>query len=254
MHSYISHNLKNTLKDKFLLPLGQTDEGCLQVADFFELEHILIGGDKDKLESYLKFIIQNLSSKYSSEELQFIINTHDKSIFCEFENLPHLYRGKINSTMPEILSNAQNLYRIYRDRHDLLAASNMDFFKYNESCISEKLPLIVAITHDYSLLKTLEEHHLICNLASKAFYAKNTGVFLIISTSNYFATSSFSKEFFEAYFSTRIAFFKKVTPKSSVLINSNADKLLLGNQLIFQHIDKSKQQTIQKLRILNYEK
>ena len=74
MHSYISHNLKNTLKDKFLLPLGQTDEGCLQVADFFELEHILIGGDKDKLESYLKFIIQNLSSKYSSEELQFIIN------------------------------------------------------------------------------------------------------------------------------------------------------------------------------------
>ena len=49
--------------------------------------------------------------------------------------------------------------------------------------------------------------------------------------------------------------FKKVTPKSSVLINSNADKLLLGNQLVFQHIDnKSKQQTIQKLRILNYEK
>ena len=129
----------------------------------------------------------------------------------------------------------------------------MDFFKYNESCINEKLPLIVAITHDYSLLKTLEDHLLICNLASKAFYAKNTGVFLIISTSNYFATS-FSKEFFEAYFSTRIAFFKKVTPKSSVLINSNADKLLLGNQLVFQHIDKSKQQTIQKLRILNYEK
>lgn len=252
MKFFISENLSYMQKNKFLLPLGQTDDGFFQLADFFELNHILISGDKNNLESYLKFIIKNLSSKYSSEELQFIINTHDKSLFLEFENFPYLNGRKINSTTPEILEDAQKLYRIYRDRHDWLASANMDFFKYNESVISNKLPLIVSITHDYSLFPNLRNDDLICNLANKAFYAKNTGVFFIISASNYSANSH-SKEFFNAYFPTRIAFYKKIrTPQNNILMQSN--KILSQNQLVFQHIGKDNKLIIQRLRILNHEK
>ena len=165
MHSYISHNLKNTLKDKFLLPLGQTDEGCLQVADFFELEHILIGGDKDKLESYLKFIIQNLSSKYSSEELQFIINTHDKSIFCEFKNLPHLYRGKINSLNNQVSNlrktviNFQNFFNIdsdfninakeqFQTKYNYLKETTAQLISYINKEISKYKKAVLTISNE----------------------------------------------------------------------------------------------------------
>lgn len=254
MNFFSKDNLDDNPNDMFLLPLGQTGNGDLLLADFFELEHILIGGDTDKTQPYLKFIIRSLSDKYSPKELQLIINTHDKSQFFEFENLPHLFSGKINSTTPEILEDAQKLYRIYRDRHDLLESANTDFFKYNKSNIEKELPLIVSITHDYSLLQSLEDCHMICNLANKAFYAKNTGVFLIISASNY-ADISHSKEVFDACFPTRMAFLKKIrTRQNCVLIQSKVDKFLSENRLIFQHITKRQQQTIKELKLPNYDK
>lgn len=249
MKFFTNDTYSEITKNRFLLPLGENDDGQLAFGDFFEMQHILIGGDSEKFNAYLIYLINFLSKKYSSEELKFVINTHDKNIFSRFESLPHLQNGIVNSTIPDILNAGQFVYSLYRNRQDLLERTHIDFFGYNRQGIGKKLPLIVSITCDYSKLASKSKNEfLIYNLASKAFYAKNTGVFLIVATSNY-AIESSAKELFDSYFPTRLTFFRKIrNRKSSILIGSNSDSFPSENQVAVQHTDKQNKQTLIKLK------
>ena len=245
--------LKDFPQNVFPLPLGLSDGGKWMVADFFKAQHLLIGGGAGKIYSYLNFLIKFFASKYSPEELKLCINAHKKDAFACAQALPHLLGGKINITAPEILAGSQNLYRTYRDRHNLLAKENLDFFGHNKTRPKQKLPLIVSITFDYSRLPARKTNeNLACALACKAFYAKNTGVFLIVAASNY-AEETISRDVFDAYFPSRMSFCGKIkNPRNSVLIESNADADISESQCVFLHAGKGGR-IIQTLQTPNYE-
>lgn len=207
------------------VPVGKNDAGETVYKDLFSLDNILIGGDNRFLTKYVSILITSLSERYSDEELQIILNSNERKVFSSFKGNCHFWGGKVKTRTSEILDVAEVLYRIYRERYNLLESFGGSFFEYNRTA-KRKLPVIVSITSDYSkLLGRKGNHFFFHQFINKALYTKGTGVFLIVATSNYSIEPPSIRDRWNAYFFSRLEFYQHIYNTSKSVLQNMKDKI-----------------------------
>lgn len=168
------------------LAIGKEENGEVVVLDLTEQLHLLIGGETGSGKSVcLNSIILGLLSKFSPDELRFIMADLKVVEMVSYKNLPHLQFPILND--PEkVLQKLEWCIAEVERRYTFLAEARCKrICDYNNKS-SKKLPYIVFILNEFSSLmrndKTLAKkiENDIVRICQKG---RAAGIHLIISTS-----------------------------------------------------------------------
>ncbi len=227
-------------KGKLLFVLGQEISGEPAFGDLTKLPHILVGGAAGSGKSvFLRTFICSLISKYSPEDVRFILCSRDGKEFARYAGLPHLLRGRMEIGAEQAVSALQWANEEMERRYQLFEkktgsgepARNVD--EYNAVCKEGevKLARIVLIAEEFADLMIPQD----ADDAIRAIGQKGraAGIHLVFSTARIeekiFTTT------IKTSFSTRIAFRTAGRKESLLLLDERgAEKLLGAGDMLFR--------------------
>lgn len=179
-----------TSPEQLYFPLGRTPNGKDLIENLAEMPHMLVGGSTGSGKSVFLFTLlaSLLMTHPKKEDLQLILSSSKLEDFVHFENLPHLYAGKIISDATEATDVIKDvIFKESERRGKLLVDARVaNIVEYNKKVEEKLAPIVVVIDEFADLADQLES-----TKEKNAFYkpvrriaqaGRSRGIHLIICT------------------------------------------------------------------------
>lgn len=201
--------------------IGEKIGGEPIVVDLYRMSHLLIGGRTGAGKSvWVNSMIYSLISRYSPEEVRFVMIDPKVMELQVYNNIPHMLAPVIHN-VNDVIRALDWLVNEMKNRFQKIEEQNVinigGFNKKikNGEIAGESLPIIVCIIDELADLMMINPRKIEILLVSLAQLGKSAGIHLIVATNR--PTHDVLSELMISNFPSRIAF-KVTSPKESRLI------------------------------------
>ena len=201
--------------------IGEKIGGEPIVVDLYRMSHLLIGGRTGAGKSvWVNSMIYSLISRYSPEEVRFVMIDPKVMELQVYNNIPHMLAPVIHN-VNDVIRALDWLVNEMKNRFQKIEEQNVinigGFNKKikNGEIAGESLPIIVCIIDELADLMMINPRKIEILLVSLAQLGKSAGIHLIVATNR--PTPEVLSELMISNFPSRIAF-KVTSPKESRLI------------------------------------
>lgn len=179
-----------TSPEQLFFPLGRTPNGKDLIEDLSKMPHMLVGGSTGSGKSVFLFtmLAAMLMTHPKKEDMQLILSSSKLEDFIHFENLPHLYSGKIISDAAEATKVIKEVvFEESERRGRLLAEARVaNIIEYNKKATEKLAPIVVVIDEFADLadqLETTKEKNAFYKPVQRIAQAgRSRGIHLVICT------------------------------------------------------------------------
>lgn len=201
--------------------IGEKIGGELIVVDLYRMSHLLIGGRIGAGKSvWVNSMICSLISRYSPEEVRFLMIDLKVMELQGYNNIPHMLAPVIHNVndviraLDWLVNEMKNRFQKFKEQNVINIGGFNKKIK-NGEIAGESLPIIVCIIDELADLMMINPRRIEILLVRLAQLGKSAGIHLIVAT-NHPARDVLS-ELMISNFPSRIAF-KVTSPKESRLI------------------------------------
>lgn len=169
---------------------GQKPDGTFDIMDLAGAPHMLIAGTTGSGKTvFLYSILVSLLYKYSEEELSLLIIDPKATDFVFFNDLPHLYGGKVITDAEQALEMLQQINDIDKEERTraLQSCRSRDIDSFNDKNPYNRMKRLVVVIDEYAdLIQAAESNgdrkEFEKNLQQLLQRVRNLGIHLIIAT------------------------------------------------------------------------
>lgn len=201
--------------------IGEKIGGELIVVDLYRMSHLLIGGRTGAGKSvWVNSMIYSLISRYSPEEVRFVMIDPKVMELQVYNNIPHMLAPVIHNVndviraLDWLVNEMKNRFQKFEEQNVINIGGFNKKIK-NGEIAGESLPIIVCIIDELADLMMINPRRIEILLVRLAQLGKSAGIHLIVATNR--PTPEVLSELMISNFSSRIAF-KVTSPKESRLI------------------------------------
>ena len=201
--------------------IGEKIGGELIVVDLYRMSHLLIGGRTGAGKSvWVNSMICSLISRYSPEEVRFVMIDPKVMELQGYNNIPHMLAPVIHNVndviraLDWLVNEMKNRFQKFEEQNVINIGGFNKKIK-NGEIAGESLPIIVCIIDELADLMMINPRRIEILLVRLAQLGKSAGIHLIVATNH--PTPDVLSELMISNFSSRIAF-KVTSPKESRLI------------------------------------
>lgn len=201
--------------------IGEKIGGELIALDLYRMSHLLIGGRTGAGKSvWVNSMIYSLISRYSPEEVRFVMIDPKVMELQGYNNIPHMLAPVIHNVndviraLDWLVNEMKNRFQKFEEQNVINIGGFNKKIK-NGEIAGESLPIIVCIIDELADLMMINPRRIEILLVRLAQLGKSAGIHLIVATNR--PTPEVLSELMISNFSSRIAF-KVTSPKESRLI------------------------------------
>ena len=201
--------------------IGEKIGGELIVVDLYRMSHLLIGGRTGAGKSvWVNSMIYSLISRYSPEEVRFVMIDPKVMELQVYNNIPHMLAPVIHN-VNDVIRALDWLVNEMKNRFQKFKEQNViNIWEFNKKIkngeiAGESLPIIVCIIDELADLMMINPRKIEILLVRLAQLGKRAGIHLIVATNR--PARDVLSELMISNFPSRIAF-KVTSPKESRLI------------------------------------
>lgn len=201
--------------------IGEKIGGELIVVDLYRMSHLLIGGRTGAGKSvWVNSMICSLISRYSPEEVRFLMIDLNVMELQGYNNIPHMLAPVIHNVndviraLDWLVNEMKNRFQKFKEQNVINIGGFNKKIK-NGEIAGESLPIIVCIIDELADLMMINPRKIEILLVRLAQLGKSAGIHLIVATNH--PTPDVLSELMISNFPSRIAF-KVTSPKESRLI------------------------------------
>ena len=201
--------------------IGEKIGGELIVVDLYRMSHLLIGGRTGAGKSvWVNSMICSLISRYSPEEVRFLMIDLKVMELQGYNNIPHMLAPVIHNVndviraLDWLVNEMKNRFQKFEEQNVINIGGFNKKIK-NGEIAGESLPIIVCIIDELADLMMINPRRIEILLVRLAQLGKSAGIHLIVATNR--PTPEVLSELMISNFPSRIAF-KVTSPKESRLI------------------------------------
>lgn len=201
--------------------IGEKIGGELIVVDLYRMSHLLIGGRTGAGKSvWVNSMICSLISRYSPEEVRFLMIDLKVMELQGYNNIPHMLAPVIHNVndviraLDWLVNEMKNRFQKFEEQNVINIGGFNKKIK-NGEIAGESLPIIVCIIDELADLMMINPRKIEILLVRLAQLGKSAGIHLIVATNR--PTHDVLSELMISNFPSRIAF-KVTSPKESRLI------------------------------------
>lgn len=201
--------------------IGEKIGGEPIVIDLYRMSHLLIGGRTGAGKSvWVNSMIYSLISRYSPEEVRFVMIDPKVVELQVYNNIPHMLAPVIHN-VNDVIRALDWLVNEMKNRFQEFEEQNViNIWEFNKKIkngeiAGESLPIIVCIIDELADLMMINPRKIEILLVRLAQLGKRAGIHLIVATNR--PTHDVLSELMISNFPSRIAF-KVTSPKESRLI------------------------------------
>ena len=201
--------------------IGEKIGGEPIVVDLYRMSHLLIGGRTGAGKSvWVNSMIYSLISRYSPEEVRFVMIDPKVVELQVYNNIPHMLAPVIHN-VNDVIRALDWLVNEMKNRFQKFKEQNViNIWEFNKKIkngeiAGESLPIIVCIIDELADLMMINPRKIEILLVRLAQLGKSAGIHLIVATNR--PTHDVLSELMISNFPSRIAF-KVTSPKESRLI------------------------------------
>lgn len=201
--------------------IGEKIGGELIVVDLYRMSHLLIGGRTGAGKSvWVNSMICSLISRYSPEEVRFLMIDLKVMELQGYNNIPHMLAPVIHNVndviraLDWLVNEMKNRFQKFEEQNVINIGGFNKKIK-NGEIAGESLPIIVCIIDELADLMIIKPHKIEMLLVRLAQLGSSAGIHLIVATNR--PTPEVLSELMISNFPSRIAF-KLTSPKESRLI------------------------------------
>ena len=201
--------------------IGEKIGGELIVVDLYRMSHLLIGGRTGAGKSvWVNSMIYSLISRYSPEEVRFVMIDPKVMELQVYNNIPHMLVPVIHNVndviraLDWLVNEMKNRFQKFEEQNVINIGGFNKKIK-NGEIAGESLPIIVCIIDELADLMMINPRRIEILLVRLAQLGKSAGIHLIVATNR--PTHEVLSELMISNFPSRIAF-KVTSPKESRLI------------------------------------
>jgi hypothetical protein len=217
---------------ELLIAMGQNPGGGRVKCDLARLPHMLVSGSTGSGKTmFLWCLITSLVWRHSANEIELLLVDPKQMDFVVFENLPHLYRGRICYEPEEAITALRELTNDERSRRTRLLreARCPNILEYNRRNPSQRLPWIVVVSDEFAdIMLTLsrkEREVFEKQINRLAATGRAVGIHLVLATQR--PTTDIVTGTVKANIPARISFrLPSVTDSRTILDRPGAENLL----------------------------
>ena len=201
--------------------IGEKIGGELIVVDLYRMSHLLIGGRIGAGKSvWVNSMICSLISRYSPEEVRFLMIDLKVMELQGYNNIPHMLAPVIHNVndviraLDWLVNEMKNRFQKFEEQNVINIGGFNKKIK-NGEIAGESLPIIVCIIDELADLMMINRRRIEILLVRLAQLGKSAGIHLIVATNR--PARDVLSELMISNFPSRIAF-KVTSPKESRLI------------------------------------
>lgn len=201
--------------------IGEKIGGEPIVVDLYRMSHLLIGGRTGAGKSvWVNSMIYSLISRYSPEEVRFVMIDPKVMELQVYNNIPHMLAPVIHNVndviraLDWLVNEMENRFQKIEEQNVINIGGFNKKIK-NGEIAGESLPIIVCIIDELADLMMINPRKIEILLVRLAQLGKSAGIHLIVATNR--PTPDVLSELMISNFPSRIAF-KVTSPKESRLI------------------------------------
>lgn len=201
--------------------IGEKIGGEVIVVDLYRMSHLLIGGRTGAGKSvWVNSMIYSLISRYSPEEVRFVMIDPKVMELQVYNNIPHMLAPVIHNVndviraLDWLVNEMKNRFQKFEEQNVINIGGFNKKIK-NGEIAGESLPIIVCIIDELADLMMINPRRIEILLVRLAQLGKSVGIHLIVATNR--PTPEVLSELMISNFPSRIAF-KVTSPKESRLI------------------------------------
>lgn len=201
--------------------IGEKIGGELIVVDLYRMSHLLIGGRIGAGKSvWVNSMICSLISRYSPEEVRFLMIDLKVMELQGYNNIPHMLAPVIHNVndviraLDWLVNEMKNRFQKFEEQNVINIGGFNKKIK-NGEIAGESLPIIVCIIDELADLMMINPRRIEILLVRLAQLGKSAGIHLIVATNR--PARDVLSELMISNFPSRIAF-KVTSPKESRLI------------------------------------
>ena len=201
--------------------IGEKIGGEPIVVDLYRMSHLLIGGRTGAGKSvWVNSMIYSLISRYSPEEVRFVMIDPKVMELQVYNNIPHMLAPVIHNVndviraLDWLVNEMKNRFQKFEEQNVINIGGFNKKIK-NGEIAGESLPIIVCIIDELADLMMINPRKIEILLVRLAQLGKSAGIHLIVATNR--PTHDVLSELMISNFPSRIAF-KVTSPKESRLI------------------------------------
>ena len=201
--------------------IGEKIGGEPIVVDLYRMSHLLIGGRTGAGKSvWVNSMIYSLISRYSPEEVRFVMIDPKVMELQVYNNIPHMLAPVIHNVndviraLDWLVNEMKNRFQKFEEQNVINIGGFNKKIK-NGEIAGESLPIIVCIIDELADLMMINPRRIEILLVRLAQLGKSAGIHLIVATNR--PTPEVLSELMISNFPSRIAF-KVTSPKESRLI------------------------------------
>lgn len=201
--------------------IGEKIGGEPIVVDLYRMSHLLIGGRTGAGKSvWVNSMIYSLISRYSPEEVRFVMIDPKVIELQVYNNIPHMLAPVIHNVndviraLDWLVNEMKNRFQKFEEQNVINIGGFNKKIK-NGEIAGESLPIIVCIIDELADLMMINPRRIEILLVRLAQLGSSAGIHLIVATNH--PTPDVLSELMISNFSSRIAF-KVTSPKESRLI------------------------------------
>lgn len=206
---------------KLPILIGEKIGGELIVVDLYRMSHLLIGGRTGAGKSvWVNSMICSLISRYSPEEVRFVMIDPKVMELQVYNNIPHMLAPVIHNVndviraLDWLVNEMKNRFQKFEEQN-VINIGGFNKKIENGEIAGESLPIIVCIIDELADLMMINPRKIEILLVRLAQLGKSAGIHLIVATNR--PTHDVLSELMISNFPSRIAF-KVTSPKESRLI------------------------------------
>lgn len=212
-------------------PVGICNNSAVY-ADLTKMPHLLLAGTTGSGKSVIIHdILVSLMARYSPKELKFVLIDPKQIEFNVYDELPHLYEGKVFTDFNAIFSVIDKMRSEMENRYALFSQNSVrdidGFNKMAQERGMSILPKIVIIMDEFADIMLVDKKRIEKLISILAMKSRAAGVHMIISTQR--PSSDTISGVVKACLPSRIAC--KVCSRfdSRVILDEDGAELLMGN-------------------------
>ena len=201
--------------------IGEKIGGEVIVIDLYRMSHLLIGGRIGAGKSvWVNSMICSLISRYSPEEVRFLMIDLKVMELQGYNNIPHMLAPVIHNVndviraLDWLVNEMKNRFQKFEEQNVINIGGFNKKIK-NGEIAGESLPIIVCIIDELADLMMINPRRIEILLVRLAQLGKSAGIHLIVATNR--PARDVLSELMISNFPSRIAF-KVTSPKESRLI------------------------------------
>ena len=212
--------------------IGEKIGGELIVVDLYRMSHLLIGGRTGAGKSvWVNSMIYSLISRYSPEEVRFVMIDPKVVELQVYNNIPHMLAPVIHN-VNDVIRALDWLVNEMKNRFQKFKEQNViNIWEFNKKIkngeiAGESLPIIVCIIDELADLMMINPRKIEILLVRLAQLGKSAGIHLIVATNR--PTHDVLSELMISNFPSRIAFKVDSHEMSSLILNCSGAEYLSG--------------------------